>query len=190
MALSSLQLCNCAFIRLGEKPLDDLNGTNAQTQIVQTLYDPIRNALLSSYRWSFATKTAALSLNAQQPETPNGLKRFDLPVDCLTVISTGETGRSSPKQFKVQGQSVLSSSNALTLRYIFKPDEGACPPYFDTALIAQLAAEFSIPVTDSTSRTQMLFKMAEEAAQKARAIDAQQDSPDRIGQFNLIDVRG
>ena len=57
------------------------------------------------------------------------------------------------------------------------------------ALIAQLSAEFCIPVTESTSRSNAMAKNAKAEFIRARQIDAQQDSPNRLEHFNLIDVR-
>ena len=53
----------------------------------------------------------------------------------------------------------------------------------------QLAAEFTIPVTENTSRAETMLKLAERAYERARQIDAQQDTPNKIENFTLIDVR-
>ncbi|HEY0900800.1 MAG TPA: hypothetical protein VGD95_01625, partial [Micavibrio sp.] len=85
----------------------------------------------------------------------------------------------------------LLHSNAaeVTLTYIFRPQEEEFPPYFDSVLIAKLSAEFCIPVTENTSRAESLYKMAEIEFERARQIDAQQDSPGRIEDFSLINAR-
>jgi len=56
-------------------------------------------------------------------------------------------------------------------------------------LIARLSAEFCIPITESTSRSEAMAKLAREEFARARQIDAQQDSPNRLENFTLIDVR-
>lgn len=76
------------------------------------------------------------------------------------------------------------------MTYVYRPDESAYPPYFDQALIAKLAAEFTIPVTESTSRAEAMFRMAEREYERARQIDAQQDTPAALQSFPLVDVRG
>ena len=75
------------------------------------------------------------------------------------------------------------------MTYIAEIDEVDFPAFFDSILITKLAAEFSIPVTESTSRTEMLYSQAEKEITKARHIDAQQDSPNKLENFTLIDVR-
>jgi hypothetical protein len=76
------------------------------------------------------------------------------------------------------------------LTYIFRPAEADFPPFFDQLLIARLAAEFCIPLTESTSRAEMLHRIAESEFRRARLIDAQQDSPLAIDDFPLVEVRG
>ena len=59
----------------------------------------------------------------------------------------------------------------------------------DQALIARLAAEFTIPITESTSRAKTMFSLAENEYERARQIDAQQDTPGKIEDFTLIKAR-
>ena len=73
---------------------------------------------------------------------------------------------------------------------MFRPDESAFPPFFAAALVARLAAEFCIPLTENSSRAEMLFRLAEGELRTARQIDSQQASPRAIEGFPLIDVRG
>jgi len=75
------------------------------------------------------------------------------------------------------------------LTYIFSPESEEFPPYFDQALITRLAAEFTIPVTESTSRAETLFRLAENEYRRARQVDSQQDSPAALEDFTLVDVR-
>ncbi|MHA1597621.1 MAG: hypothetical protein ACTSV1_02780, partial [Alphaproteobacteria bacterium] len=63
------------------------------------------------------------------------------------------------------------------------------PPFFDQVLIQRLSAEFCIPLTESTSRSEVLYKLAEAEFRRAKTIDAQQDTPGRIEDFTLIGVR-
>lgn len=57
------------------------------------------------------------------------------------------------------------------------------------ALIAQLAAEFCIPLTDSTSRWEILQKLADAQLRRAKLIDAQEDTPPAVEDFSLLEGR-
>ena len=91
---------------------------------------------------------------------------------------------------KIARGALHTNASAVVLTYVFRPEEEEFPPYFDQALIARLSAEFTIPVTENTSRAEAHFRIAEQEFERARQIDAQQDSPNRIENFSLIDVRG
>jgi hypothetical protein len=55
--------------------------------------------------------------------------------------------------------------------------------------MTRLAAEFCLPLTENVSRSEALAKLADNELTRARQSDAQQDSPNRIESFTLIDVR-
>jgi len=73
---------------------------------------------------------------------------------------------------------------------VFRPDESAFPPFFASALVARLAAEFCIPLTENSSRAEMLFRLAEAELRVARQSDSQQASARVLEGFPLISVRG
>ena len=75
------------------------------------------------------------------------------------------------------------------LTYVFRPDESAFPPFFDQALIARLAAEFCLPLTESTTRAEALHRLAEAEFRRARLIDAQEETPPAVGDFTLLGAR-
>ncbi|MGB0719561.1 MAG: hypothetical protein ACPGRX_03755, partial [Bdellovibrionales bacterium] len=92
-------------------------------------------------------------------------------------------------QYRIASGALHSNADSVVLTYIFRPDESEFPPYFDQALIARLSAEFTIPVTESTARAEAHFSLAEREFKQARQIDAQQDTPNRIENYTLVDVR-
>jgi hypothetical protein len=49
----------------------------------------------------------------------------------------------------------------VTLTYVFRAEEAAFPAFFAAALVARLAAEFCLPLTESASRAEMLHRLAE-----------------------------
>ena len=101
---------------------------------------------------------------------------------------TGATGRGT--QFRIFDKQLQSNAHEIYLTYIYRPAEVDFPPFFDQLLIARLSAEFCIPVTESTSRAEMLYRLAETEFRRAKLIDAQQDTPLAVEDFPLITVRG
>lgn len=188
MALNDVALCSRALIRLGAAPITSFADGTAEAEIAGALYGPVRDAMLSSYHWSFASGQAVLTPLADAP-IADYAKAFALPGDYLRAISAGSGGRGRGLHYRMARGSLHTNSDHVVLSYIFRPEEEEFPPYFDLALIARLSAEFCIPVTENTIRADALIRMAEQEFAKARQIDAQQDSPNRIEDFTLIDVR-
>lgn len=188
MALTDIGLCSRALIRLGANPITSFDDGTAESEIAGALYEPVRDSLLSAYPWTFASGQVDLVKLSTDP-IADYQSAFQLPTDYLRAISAGSGGKGRGMHYRIARGQLHTNSESVTLSYIFKPDESEFPPFFDMALIARLAAEFSIPVTESTSRTQALYSLAAQEYERARQIDAQQDSPNRLENFTLIDVR-
>ncbi len=188
MALSDVALCSRALIRLGAAPVISFNDGTAESEISGALFGPVRDSLLSAYGWSFATGQVGLSKLDAAP-VADYQNAFQLPHDFLRAMSAGSGGRGRGLNYRIARNILHTNSDAVTLTYIFRPAEEEFPPYFDSVLIAKLSAEFCIPVTENTSRAETLFRLADAEFQRARQIDAQQDSPVQIEDFSLIKAR-
>ncbi len=188
MALSDIALCSRALIRIGAAPIASFNDGTAESEIAGALFAPVRDALLSAYSWSFATGQVELT-QLEDPPLADYANAFQLPNDFLRAMSAGSGGRGRGLNFRIARNAVHTDAGEVLLTYIFRPGEEEFPPYFDAALIARLTAEFTIPVTENTSRAEAMFRLAELEFGRARQIDAQQDTPGRIEDFSLINAR-
>lgn len=188
MALSATDLCSRALIALGARPIAAFDEITVEAEVARQLYPPLRDGLLSSHPWRFATMQAALPRLAQAPAADYA-HAFQLPPDFLRALSAGRPEKGRGLSYRITGRRLEADIEALTLTYIFRPDESGFPPFFDLALIARLAADFCLPLTESTSRAQLLHKLAEDEFRRAKAIDSQQDEPSRIEDFTLVEVR-
>jgi len=189
MALSDTALCSRALIRIGAAPITSFDDGTAESEIAGALFAPVRDALLSAYGWSFATGQVALN-KLGTPPVADYENAFGLPNDFLRALSAGSGGRGRGLNYRIARGSLHTNADEVLLTYIFRPEEEEFPPYFDAVVIARLAAEFTIPITENTSRAEAMFKLAELEYARARQIDAQQDSPARIEDFSLINARG
>ena len=189
MASSAVQLCARALIALGAQPIASFQETTPEALVCRTLYGGLRDALLSAHPWSFATAQARLPRLAAQP-VADFAHAFQLPPDFLRALSAGTATRGRGIAYRIAERRVHADVDQLVLTYLYRPREGDFPPFFDQALVARLAAEFCLPVTESTSRAEALGRLAEQAYQRARQIDAQQETPAAIEDFPLIEARG
>ena len=188
MALSDVALCSRALIRIGAAPITSFEDGTAESRIAGALFGPARDALLSAYGWSFALGQVELT-ELLTPPVADYSHAFQLPTDFLRALSAGTGTRGRGLNYRIARGALHTNAESVILSYIFRPEEEEFPPFFDQALIARLSAEFTIPVTENTSRADLYFVQAEREFAKARQIDAQQDTPSRIERFSLIDAR-
>lgn len=189
MALTALELCSRALLRLGAPPIASLEEGTAEAEIAAGLYGGTRDALLSAHPWSFATGQATLPRLAAVP-VAGFAHAFQLPPGFLRALSAGAGRNDRGVEYRLLEDRLHCDAPAVTLTYVFRPDESAFPPFFASALVARLAAEFCIPLTESTSRAQMLFAQAEDELRAARRADSQQATARALTHFPLIAARG
>lgn len=188
MALSDIALASRALIRIGAAPIASFDDGTAESEIAGALFAPVRDALLSAYGWSFAMGQAQLN-PLDMPPVADYRRAFALPNDFLRALSAGTGGRGRGLSYRIARGALHTDADDVMFTYIFRPAEEEFPPYFDAALIARLAAEFTIPITENTSRAEAMFILADREYKNARQIDAQQDTPGRIEDFSLINAR-
>jgi hypothetical protein len=189
MPPTPLALISRALLRLGAQPLASLEDGTAEAEVAANLYPAARDALLSAHPWSFATGQSDLARLAAAPHA-DFAHAFGLPPGFLRALSAGTAGRGRGLPYRIHEDRLHADAGSVTLTYVFRPDESAFPPFFAAALVARLAAEFCLPLTESASRAEMLARLAEAEFRTARGVDSQQDTPRAIESFPLVTVRG
>lgn len=88
MAASEVEICNLALLRVGvSKPIRSLTDGTKESNLCNVLYPQMRDVMLASFWWSFATLRSAL----QAPVDENEVARtgwtyiYALPTNCLAV---------------------------------------------------------------------------------------------------------
>ena len=198
---TKLTICSDAMISIGSSPISSFAEATTASQVADRLYDDVRDQLLLQYPWSWAVKKAKLARLETAPTT-EWKYRYQLPGDLLGVpqaVFTDNASRSRPaRDWEIYGTELLCDYEEVWIDYQYRPDETAFPPYFVRLLRAALAAEFAIPVTDSTGKAgywqQMAFGSPAEnmrggLLRVAMNIDGGRP-PQAFEDFPLVDVRG
>ena len=189
MATTAISLCSRALIKIGAKGIVSFNENTAESEVAMHLYSSVRDALLSAHPWRFAMAQTRLPRLVQAPSA-DYTYAYQLPVDFLRVLSAGTGQKGQGIDYRIHENKLHTDAENVMLTYLFRPEEQAFPPFFDQVLIARLAAEFCLPLTESTSRAEFLTKIANEEFQQVKLVDAQQAVPNAIEDFPLIGVRG
>jgi hypothetical protein len=188
MALTRIDLCSRALLKVGAQTITSFDEGSAEAEVAASLYSTVRDAALCAHAWNFATYQTTLPKLAGAP-VADFANAFQLPVDCIRVLSAGTAGRGQGIRYKIKQRQLHTDADDVILTYISRPDELDFPPFFDMVLIAQLAAEFCIPLTDSTSRWESLQKLADAELRRAKLIDAQEETPPSVEDFTLLEGR-
>ena len=159
--MTPIELCSRALLKVGARPITSFDDGTVESGVASSLYPMVRDGLLSAHPWSFAIDESTLVLDQRTGDLP-------LPVDCLRVLSVDTDG----VPYRIRGRRVETDApEPITMTYIARPNEIDFPPFFSLALIARLAAECCIPLTDSTSRWEGLQKMADIELRHAKLTD-------------------
>lgn len=187
MALTPLVLCSRALLRIGAQAVTSMEEGTAEAEVAATLYPAARDTLLAAHPWGFATGQARLARLEGVPVADHA-HAFQLPPDLLRVLSAGG-GRGRGLNYRLHERRLHADAASVVLTYLFRPDESVFPPHFAGALVARLAAEFCVPLTESTSRAEMLHRLAEAEFRHARLVDSQQHATLAFEGFPLIEAR-
>ena len=188
MSYTKIDLCSRALVKLGANPIASFNEATAEAKVCTQLYEPTLESLLAAYPWRFALEKSELARLTTTPMADYQYA-YQLPNDCVRVLSAGNGLKSQGLKYKIIGGTLHTDSDRVIISYIAKPDESAFPPFFSNALIARLAAELCLPLTESTNRTDYMYSRAEEEFKAAKLTDSQQDIPACFQDFSLIEVR-
>ncbi len=188
MTNTKIDLCSQALVKLGAKSIASMDENTTEAMVAQQLYEPTLQNLLSSYPWRFALCQTPLG---RLDETPiaDYQYAFQMPSNCLRVLSAGQNNKSAGLNYKIVGKKLYTSVPTVVLTYLCRPEEDTFPPFFNQALVDHLAAEFCLPLTESSNRTEYLKKCAAESIKQARLIDSQQSVNPCFQDFSLIEVR-
>jgi len=189
MAYTKIDLCSRALVKLGANPIASFSEATAEAKVSTQLYEPTLESLLAAYPWRFALEKTELA-RLTTPPTADYQYAYQLPNDCVRVLSAGNGIKSQGLKYKIVGGTLHTNAEQVVISYISRPDESAFPPFFSNALIARLAAELCLPLTESTNRTDYMYARAEEEFKAAKLTDSQQDIPACFQDFSLIEVRG
>ena len=189
MSDTAITLCSKALTKIGAKSITSFEEDTAEAEVANQLYEPTLQNLLASYPWRFALKQKNLARLTNTPVSDYQYA-YQLPGDCVRVLSAGQNIKSSGLDYKIVGQSLHTNAENVILNYICRPEEDDFPAFFKEALIGKLATEFCLPLTESTTRTDYVKKMSETSISSARLIDSQQNINSTFQDFSLIEVRG
>lgn len=183
-----LELCSLALTAVGADPIASFDSGTIEAEVASLWYPMTAEALLSAHYWSFALRRSSLA--RLSVDAPAGWAyAYALPADYLRLQAVGTATADAGVPFEVRGDQLLTDEPVVEITYVRRAIEADWPGYFQDALVAQLAANFAIPLTESTSRADALGRLAEVKFVRAKQADDQGKDTRALKHFPLTEAR-
>jgi len=171
---SKTSISNRCLAKIGETRVSNIaNDSSKKAQIINDMWDEVRDALQQSYPWNFTIKRASVALSGTSPEWGFNNK-YLLPVDFLSLLEI----RNDPEYEIIGGYIETNSGAPLKIKYIARvEDVGLWDAMFNEAFASQLAVETVESITQSNTKKQILMSERDVAIKQAFAADAIQEAP-------------
>ena len=179
---SSISMCSNALLLIGHDSIASFTEGSTGAVIASNLYESSYLNLLTNHRWRFASKSEQLARLSVSP-VERFTYAFQIPPDCIYVISP------TTRNYEIYGSLILCNDMELRLDYTYRVPEDRLPPYFVTSLQFFLAAEFAIPVTESTDKASFYMKAHLDQLKKAKFADSTQRPGDTFIDSPYTEVR-
>lgn len=157
MIYTDIGLCSQALLKIGAATISSFEDGSSEAEVAANLYPLLRDGLLSVYPWSFASAQCALPRLTEMP-VADYRYAYRLPPDLLRIVSAGIGERGQGLEYRIRENALHTNADKVVLSYLFRPAEKNFPAFFCDALVARLAAEFCLPLTESSSRAEYLAK--------------------------------
>lgn len=196
---SEVNICNLALQQMGRSVrITALDGSDtSEAATICTLQYPIsRDAVLRAFPWNFATVRIALTNFEEDPDFEYSMY-YKLPSDYLWLREIFEAGREPYKieQFASSNSGTIkviatNLGSPINIKYTARvTDPTLFEPLFIVTLAAHIAAEVAIPLRESRSTADGLWKVYQAKLREARAVDSQEDTSDQVPQGSWVDSR-
>jgi len=183
-----LELCSLALTAVGADPITSFDAGTVEAEVAGLWYPMTAEALLSAHYWSFALRRSSLArLNVDPPA--GWAYAYALPADFLRLQAVGTATADAGVPFEVRGDQLLTDEAVVEITYVRRALEDDWPGYFQDALVAQLAANLAIPLTESTARADTLARVGELRFVRAKQADDQGKDTRALKHFPLTDAR-
>lgn len=192
MAISEVDICNIALMKVGAKPrIDSLVEDSDNARLCNTFYGPVRDAMLRSHPWNCAIHRRTITPLVDAPDSDWDYQ-YQLPANpyCLRVLQVGEMG--DDIEWVVEGRRLLTNEGtSIKLKYIKRiTDTNEFDPLLVDAIALSLAIKLAMPLSTDRQLVDALVKELELITLPlARTIDGQEGSIQTLGVDTWMDAR-
>lgn len=167
MAITAIDLCSKALLLIGANAIQSFDDGSRESDVCSSVYELVRDTLFSNRLWAFTIEQRDL---ARLNETPlrDWKYSYAIPPDVIRIKKV-----SNSKDFEIVRGRLYSNSPTLSVDCQVAVDAAEMPPYFQTALISELASKLSVSLLGDTTKYNLFAAMAQRDLINARLADSQ-----------------
>jgi hypothetical protein len=187
---SEVGICNSALVKIGASRIVALDEGSKNANLCGELYPKLRDDLLRSHTWNFATVRAKLAQLATTPEF-GFAHEYQLPSDWVRTVSVHDNDAGAGAvEYRIEGRKLRASAGELYLRYVrVVTDVNEMPADFREALALLLARDVAVPIAQSNALRESMADSFREALARAKSTDALEDYPEALPPGSWVTVR-
>lgn len=192
---SQIEIINRALSFLGAKPITSLTDGSTEADVMSAVYDGIRDVVMESREWAFASARIELAKDVATPPYGFG-SQFSLPSGVLRILDVRSDTKESRTTYNSldwvrEGDKIYCDAERAFCRYMKRiTDTTLYPPSFQHALATRLAAETSITFTESSTVRKEMWALYAAALQEAASLDSLQGRSAKIRSPWISAARG
>lgn len=183
--ISIVSICNRALSKIGDDiSILSLDDDIKQARYCKALYEDTLNFVLRSYAWKFAIKRYSIARNLDTPAFGNE-NVFDVPVDCLRVLSEREN-----REFKLEGNKVYFEDDIFDFWGIARiTDVTRFDSCFVEVLSLYLAIDLCVPLTGDYQKKNQLEQELDKRLAIAKKCNAFETFPMTYNVIGALESR-
>ena len=188
-------VANVALRLIGSEAISGFADGSDTANKVNDIYEEVRDDLLRSHPWNFATKRQKLAQSSTAPAFEFDYA-YPLPADWLRTISVHDNdGGYSTILYRVEligtQRAIVTSSEDVYLRYVARvTDPNLMHADFRRALELALARDLAVSIAASNKLQDQLSKQFDRKIGQARSSDAIGASPEMRPRGSWANSRG
>lgn len=184
MPPSTVDIWNYALLRVGSRPLADVDDDTESARVCAVMWPFARRHVLRSHSWNAATVRTSLSPLVAAPAWDFEYQ-FALPADCLHLMEVDTTD-----DWRIENGYILADEATIDIRYI--KDETDVTKYDASLAVVmglRLAVEICEKLTSSRGKRELLLDEYLRASADAMADDGEEQSPSEFEEDDWITSR-
>lgn len=186
---NAIEVIQAALHRVGEASISSLTDGSAAASVANANYEGVVGDLLERHAWTWATKTADLTLIGESDNASWGYE-YALPDDCINLRFVTHQGLPIGEgHWTLQGDKVLvHSESEYQATYTWRATESVWPYNFGEAIVTRLQALFLGGLLDRWQEARLIEKDAEAKIMRAMTRDKRQAPATRAQRSDLPDI--